>query len=75
MGRTKNATNRPRFGKIKLSQLCNLLNPDTQVPIDLKFLQALASTNSAISFEEIQESKPIKKSESSEKIEFTLIQK
>jgi len=53
--RTLGAKNKPKFGSIKLSLLCGYLQPDSLIPVDIKFLQAIKSANGAINFESIKE--------------------
>ena len=68
--KTKGAYNKPKFGYVKLGDLCKILNEDTKLPIYLPFITLIATANDLEV--EIIEKIPTKSSESTKKIEFTV---
>lgn len=59
--RTKGALNKPKFVSIRLGDLCEFLSPETGIPIDIKFAQALANSNQKVKLTEIKPSVVLEK--------------
>ena len=72
--RTKGSLNKPKFASIRLSDLCEFLQSDSYVPVDIKFARALKEANQNIKFEEIIKEIPAKATPtvSTTKLEFTV---
>lgn len=71
MSRPKNSKNRPTYGLVKLSVLCEILNSETNIPVSLKFLDSLAMIHPGLKFNELPtHSKPEKPVTVSDSIEY-----
>lgn len=74
MARTKNAKNKPKFASVKLSDLCQLLQAETRIPVEIRFAKMLAGVNNSIQFEELQNISNITmKKQEGNKIEFKIL--
>lgn len=74
MPRPKNSKNRPKFCGVKLSLLCQYLNPDVIIPVSAKFVEALTEGNKQITFETLSNETAEKmRAKTESAIEFTVI--
>lgn len=71
--RTKGSLGKPKMASIKLGELNKLLNENALIPVDIKFLKALISSNNCIKFEELKVDSVNKNDEKT--IEYNIIEK
>lgn len=76
--RTPGALNKPKFCNVSLAALCGTLNPNTLIPIDIKFAAALGLSGQPVAavvntVANAVVKAPVQPESSVEKIEFTIL--